>query len=163
MAAVAERPQSRMRELTAKGLAAWYAYTLAYAVLVLALALVPFFPDVIIMSVGLLAHPFFLAEWVATPGAAVALGFQSRWWTVPTVLVVGTPLVALCTALTPVIDAGSEYLHVPVPWLAMPRRSWPGILDVIGQRLLWWGALFFASLACGRLSRVVRPVASDGA
>ncbi|KAL0630206.1 hypothetical protein Q9L58_010948, partial [Maublancomyces gigas] len=73
----------------------------------------------IALGFGLLVIPYLALEWVVTPGIALLMGFQARWWSVPAVLVFGAPLVLLFTAITPVVSAGSEAMGVPVPWLAV--------------------------------------------
>jgi hypothetical protein len=93
---------------------------------------------------------------------AAAAGFHARW-SATTALVLGIPLVALFTFVTPVVGSGNPNLSVPVPWLSVHSSAKEGALAVARQHLVWWGGVYFACLAFGLLSRLVRPVPSNAA
>lgn len=109
----------------------------------------------IALGFGLLIIPYLLLEWVVTPGIAVLMGFQARWRSVPSTLILGGPLVLLFTLVTPVVSAGSEGMGVPVPWLAVYANNKESIIPIIHERLVWWGLAFAASAIAGRMSNFI--------
>ncbi|MDC6171138.1 hypothetical protein [Paucibacter sp. XJ19-41] len=111
----------------------------------------------IALGFGLLVIPYLMLEWIATPAVAAFMGFQARW-SVAVALVIGLPLVALFTVITPVVSSGSESLAVPVPWLAVFAKSKSSVMAVVRERLVWWGTLYLSAVVAGRLSLHVRPL-----
>ena len=117
----------------------------------------------IALGFGVLVIVYLAVEWVATPALAIVIGLQARWWSVPVLLLFGTPLVILFTVVSPVVGAGSEALGVPVPWLAVPAKSRPSMAPIIQERLLWWGLLHLAAATAGWFSRGVWPLSHSDA
>lgn len=122
----------------------------------------PYIPlATIVLGFGMLVVPYLMLEWVLTPAVALLTGFQARWWSVPAVILLGSPLVVLFTVVTPVVSSGSQTLAVPVPWMAVHAKGTGAPLATIRERLVWWGSLHGLGLLAGWASRRF-PTARDG-
>src|SRR4051794_6177394 len=86
----------------------------------------------IVVGFGLPILLYLGLEWVACPMVAAAAGFHARW-SATTALLLGIPLVALFTFVTPVVGSGNPNLSVPVPWLSVHSSAKDGALAVARQ------------------------------
>ena len=129
-----------------------YALTLAYAALMYALGdFVAFFT--ILASFGSpIMLLYFALDWLAPPVAALACGYGARR-SAPKAWLLGYPLVALITFVTPVASTKHQVLAVPVPWLAAYRAAKDEVLAAMPERLAWVSLVFLAAVLAGVVHR----------
>lgn len=129
-----------------------YAVTLALAALMYALGdFVAFFT--ILASFGSpIMLLYFAVDWAVPPLVAFACGYDARRSALKAWLL-GYPLVALVTFVTPVASTKHQVLAVPVPWLAAYRVAKDEVLAAMPERLAWVSLVFLAAIVAGAVHR----------
>lgn len=95
---------------------------------------------------------YFAVDWFVPPLVAFACGYGARR-SAPRAWLLGYPLVALVTFVTPVASTKHQVLAVPVPWLAAYRVAKDEVLAAMPERLAWVSLVFLGAMLAGAVHR----------
>ena len=133
-------------------------YPLAYAVTLALAALMYALGDFVALFTILASFGspvmllYFAVDWFVPPLVAFACGYGARR-SAPRAWLLGYPLVALVTFVTPVASTKHQVLAVPVPWLAAYRAAKDEVLAAMPERLAWVSIVFLAAVLAGAVHR----------